>query len=175
MKWGLGNFSVNAKTWYPTFLELSEMKLRGDIKLKLRIIPPNESEIMWTHYYPLKHYDRLDLLKVWEFDTEKEFDRELSCKAAKFACSISSNGDVFGCNLMSSIKELCAGNVKFNSFESIWNDSKVFMELRNLSITDLSGKCKDCENDWCGGGCRSNAYNLTGSICGSDITCFKED
>ena len=70
------------------------MKLRGDIKLKLRIIPPNESEIMWTHYYPLKHYDRLDLLKVWEFDTEKEFDRELSCKAAKFACSISSNGDV---------------------------------------------------------------------------------
>ena len=62
MKWGLGNFSVNAETWYPTFLELSEMKLRGDIKLKLRIIPPNESEIMWTHYYHLKHYDRLDLL-----------------------------------------------------------------------------------------------------------------
>lgn len=48
------------------------------------------------------------------------------------------------------------------------------MELRNLSIADLNGKCKDCENDWCGG-CRSNAYNLTGSIYGSDITSFKED
>lgn len=170
-----GDFTVNQKTWYPTFLELSEMKKNKELKLNLRIIPPNESEIMWTHYYPLKHYDRLDLLEVWGFDYKKDFVREISCKASKYACSISSNGDVFGCNLMSSIPELCGGNVKNLSFEDIWNNSSVFHILRNLETKDLTGKCKDCENEWCGGGCRSNAFNLTGGIYGSDITCFKED
>jgi len=44
--------------------------------------------------------------------------------------------------------------------------------LRGLDIKNLNGKCAECDLKWCGAGCRSSAYNLTGDILGSDEICF---
>lgn len=171
-----GNVLVKNNQWYPIFLKLSEMKANNEINLKFKIVPPNESEIFWLFYFPLEYYNRLDLLKVWNQGQQDYLNkkREISCQAGIKACSIIHNGDVYGCDLMIGIDEFKAGNIRENSFSEIWNNSKVFNSLRNLSFEDVDGKCNKCDKIWCGGGCRSSAYNLTKNILGSDETCFYE-
>ena len=146
----------------------------NEIKLNFKIVPPNESDIFWLFYFPLKHFDELHLLKSWNQDISaiENKNREISCQAGVRACSIVYNGDVYGCDLMMDIEEFKAGNIKTQSIKDIWKSSPVFTKLRDMKTSDLSGKCNECEHSWCGGGCRSAAYNLTGSITGSDESCF---
>ncbi|MBZ9637475.1 SPASM domain-containing protein [Clostridium sp. FP1] len=169
-----GNISVNKDQWYPVFLELSELMANKEIKIKIKIVPPNESEVHWLYYFPLKYYNRLDLLSVWgqsdlNIDASK---REVSCQAGVKACSVTENGDIYGCDLMIGIDEFRAGNIKDSSFEDICKKSPVFEKLRNINFETIEGKCKKCNNNWCGGGCRSAAYNLYESIYGSDESCY---
>nr|WP_253864273.1 SPASM domain-containing protein [Bacillus cereus] len=174
-----GSILADKNNWYPMFLNLSEMKSRGDIKLNFKIIPPNESPVFWLYYFPLEHYNRLDLLSVWDQDLNltdiHTKEREISCQAGVKACSIAYNGDVFGCDLMMGIDQFRAGNIKSTSIKEIWNESSVFNKLRNISFDNINGKCGTCSHKWCGGGCRSSAFNLTNSIYGSDNSCFFEE
>jgi len=161
--------------WYPLFLRLSEMKANGEVKLNFKIVPPNESRIFWLFYYPLKHYDRLDLLSTWNQNLEDiNIDRDISCQAGKTACSIAHNGDVYGCDLMMGIGDFKAGNIRELSIIDIWKHSPVFAKLRDLQFSELKGKCSSCQNMWCGGGCRSSAFNLANDILGSDDSCFEQ-
>lgn len=73
---------------------------------------------------------------------------------------------------MMNIYDFCAGNIKKRNLIDIWNNSDVFNNLRKMSCLYYKGKCSDCGINWCGGGCRSTAYNCTGDILGSDEACF---
>lgn len=168
-----GDTLVSKQQWYPMLLKISEMKKNNEIKLNLKIVPPNESPVFWMIYFPLKHYDRLDLLQVWDQDLNVDSEkREVSCQAGLRACSINYNGDVYGCDLMMGIEDFKAGNVKEESISNIWNNSETFIRLRKITFNEINGPCKDCDFMWCGAGCRSSAYNLTGDIAGSDMSCF---
>lgn len=164
---------VKKEQWYQVFMKLTDMKVNNEIKLKFKIVPPNEGDPFWLFYFPLKYYNKLDLLSVWnqEIPTEN-IERKISCQAGTKACSIDYNGDIYGCDLMIGLEEFLAGNLRQDTLKNIWDNSKVFNKLRNISFDQIEGKCKDCNNLWCGGGCRSSAYNLTGSIYGSDNVCF---
>ena len=169
-----GKGVLTPEVWYPLFLRLTNMKMNKEIKLNFKIVPPNESRVFWIFYYPLKYYNRLELLSVWNQDiNEADIERGVSCQAGKTACSIAHNGDVYGCDLMMGIDDFKAGNIKVNSIEDIWKNSRVFSQLRNLKFSDIEGKCSGCKNTWCGAGCRSSAFNLTGDIFGADDSCFE--
>ena len=167
-----GDLLITKKRWYPIFLKLSEMKEKNEISLNFKIVPPNESSVFWLFYFPLKHYNRLELLKYWNQDANVDNLCEVSCQAGLKAVSIMCNGDVYGCDLMIGIDAFKAGNVLKESLQDIWTNSKVFNKLRNIEKKKLVGKCRTCKYEWCGGGCRSAAYNLDGSIYGSDLSCF---
>ncbi|WP_125152667.1 radical SAM/SPASM domain-containing protein [Clostridium rectalis] len=171
-----GDILVTKEQWYPVFLQLSKMMFNKEIKLHFKIVPPNESEVFWLYYFPLEYYNRLDLLPVWGQNNiiNNSSKRDISCQSGINACSIIQNGDVYGCDLMIGIDEFKAGNIKENSFGEIWIKSEVFKKLRNINFDDLQGKCKKCNKSWCGAGCRSAAYNLYGSIYGSDESCYYE-
>ena len=160
--------------WYSTFNELTDMKKNDEIKLNFKIVPPNESPLFWLFYFPLKEYNRLEDLQYWNqtISNNNEATREISCQAGIRACSISYNGDVYGCDLMMGIDDFKAGNITNRSFNDIWENSNTFKYLRSLNFEQLTGTCKNCNLSWCGGGCRSAAYNLDNSILGSDKTCF---
>lgn len=171
-----GELLINKENWYPIFLELSKLKKSNKIKLNFKIVSPNESDLFWLYYFPLKHYNKLDLLSVWnqpEFEkySNKE-TREISCTAGISSCYIDSNGDIYGCELMCGINEFVAGNIKEKSLLKIWNESEVFNRFRNFDFENIQGKCKNCEHTWCGGGYRSSAFNLGGSYYSSDESCF---
>ena len=167
-----GQLLMTKEKWYPIFLKLSQMKERNEIKLNFKIVPPNEGSMFWLFYFPLKYYNRMDLLEYWNQDYDCKENCEVSCQAGLKSISVMCNGDVYGCDLMIGIDEFKAGNIPQSSIADIWENSETFYKLRNIEKKDLKGKCYDCKYNWCGGGCRSAAYNLDGDIRGSDLSCF---
>lgn len=162
--------------WYPVFLDLSKRISKNEFKVNFKIVPPNESEVFWTHFFPLAHYKRLDLLSVWGMTLKDNYEkREISCQAGIESCSINHKGELYPCDLMNGIPELVAGNVNDDDFLTIWSKSKIFENMRNIRFKDITGKCARCPHKWCGGGCRCTALEQDGTLLGSDLSCFWEE
>jgi len=63
-----------------------------------------------------------------------------------------------------------AGNIRQQSFKDIWENSKVFNDIRDLSL--LKGKCGKCEYRAVCGGCRARAYAATGDYMDEEPYCM---
>ncbi len=86
------------------------------------------------------------------------------CPTARWTCHISSNGDIHPCFLLPHK----LGNLKQEAFEDIWfnKDNLVLKELRDRTL--LKGNCGVCKyRDVCGG-CRAQAFWITGDYLESD-------
>ncbi len=168
-----GELLLTKEKWYPLFMKLTNMLKNNEIKLKFKIVPPNESQVFWLFYFPLKYYGKLELLSLWKQSVNENIEvRQVSCTAGIKACSIDENGDIYGCDLMMGMDNFIAGSLRKNSLSEIWNNSPLFNKLRKINFSDIKGKCSDCEYSWCGAGCRSTAYNMSGDLFGSDESCF---
>ena len=87
--------TLSKEKWYPIFNKLTDMKKNGEIKLKFKIVPPNESEVFWSYYFTLKFFNRLDDLQYWNQNISNQLEkkkREVSCQSGLRACSIAYNG-----------------------------------------------------------------------------------
>lgn len=73
------------------------------------------------------------------------------CLAGTSYCVILPNGDVQPCPYL----PLKVGNVRETPFDTIWQESKVFKDLRH---EPLKGGCGSCGFDSVCGGCRARAY-----------------
>ncbi|MBP1910495.1 heme b synthase [Methanolobus bombayensis] len=88
------------------------------------------------------------------------------CLGGTGFCFVSSTGDVFPCGYLPAL----AGNIKEQSFKDIWENSKVFNDLRDVS--KLKGKCGRCEYNTVCGGCRARAYAATGDYLEEEPYCI---
>lgn len=64
---------------------------------------------------------------------------------------------------------ISAGNVRRDDLVEVYQDSRLFRELRDRSL--LQGKCGICEFRQVCGGCRARAFAMTGSYLESDPFC----
>jgi heme b synthase len=78
---------------------------------------------------------------------------------------ISHRGQVQPCGYL----EIDAGNVRKNTFKTIWENSPVFSALRDKS--QYQGKCGQCEYFRVCGGCRARAFAATGNYLGEEPLC----
>jgi radical SAM protein with 4Fe4S-binding SPASM domain len=84
------------------------------------------------------------------------------CAMADSEISISENGDVFPCQMLTD-EEFCGGSIKTQSIKEILN-SEVFKNVSSFSSTTNKG-CKACPIKLlCGGACRARSYFETGSL-----------
>ena len=60
---GIGSILADKKQWYPVFLDLTERISKGEFKVKFKIVPPNESDVFLTHYFPLAFYNRIRFIR----------------------------------------------------------------------------------------------------------------
>ena len=90
------------------------------------------------------------------------------CLAGTGFCFISHTGRVQGCGYL----DLEAGSIRQEGFASIWQNSPLFNELRDLS--QLKGKCGICEYRRLCGGCRARAYESTGDHLAAEPYCTHE-
>lgn len=90
------------------------------------------------------------------------------CLAGAGYCFISYRGDVQPCGYL----PLVAGNIRQQDFQSIYQHSSLFANLRDLSR--LEGKCGQCSFAIRCGGCRARAYGLTGNYLAEEPYCVYE-
>ncbi|MHB0977105.1 MAG: heme b synthase [Candidatus Aquicultorales bacterium] len=83
-------------------------------------------------------------------------------------CFISHVGQVQPCGYF----DKAAGNVKEQTFKEVWEESKLFNDLRDYEL--LKGKCGVCEFKRICGGCRARAYEATGDYLAEEPYCMYE-
>lgn len=88
------------------------------------------------------------------------------CLAGTAYCCILPNGDVHPCPYL----PLQVGNVRETPFDRIWQEGKLFLNLRQ---DELGGKCGTCGYKKICGGCRARAYYYTdGDYMAQDPWCL---
>jgi len=88
------------------------------------------------------------------------------CLGGSAFCFISHTGQVQPCGYL----ELDCGRVTEKGFAEIWNESKIFQDLRDLGRYE--GKCGRCEFIRVCGGCRARAYEATGNYLAEEPLCI---
>lgn len=87
------------------------------------------------------------------------------CLAGTGVCFVSHHGEVYPCGYL----PVSAGNVRDMAFDDIWQEARVFRDLRNLQAS--SGKCGACRYEGICGGCRARAYGATGDYMAGEPYC----
>jgi heme b synthase len=87
------------------------------------------------------------------------------CLAGTGVCFVSYSGKVYGCGYM----PIEAGDLRQATLAEIWQESKLFAQLRDLS--GLKGKCGRCGFGKVCGGCRARAYGSTGDYLAEEPFC----
>ncbi len=88
------------------------------------------------------------------------------CLGGTGFCFVSSIGDVQPCGYL----PVVAGNIKDTGFREVWENSKLFNDLRDES--KLKGKCGRCSYKSVCGGCRARAYAATGDYMAEEPYCI---
>lgn len=157
--------------WEKLLLKLSADKFEKKLPVDLNIVATSEASCQWELFLPLKN--NKEFYYLWS-DKNKSpaVKNDFSCTAGKRNLAIDGSGNVYGCSLMVSNKELIAGNIKNNSIKSIWETSFIFNKFRNLKLKNIKGPCKECLYlEKCTGGCRVCAFNFNKNILDSDYRC----
>lgn len=87
------------------------------------------------------------------------------CIAGQTICFINSEGEVYPCSYF----PFSAGNVFNEKLKEIWENSKLFKDLRNFK--GYEGKCGVCKYLGVCGGCRARAYAVDGSYMSEEPFC----
>lgn len=90
------------------------------------------------------------------------------CLAATGVCFVSHRGDVYPCGYL----PLKAGSVREQHIKDIWENSELFIQLRDPK--KLKGKCGFCEYKMVCYGCRARAYGQTGDYLDEEPYCVYE-
>jgi len=96
--------------------------------------------------------------------------RIVKCAIGDAEISISPAGDVYPCHLLH-LPQFCAGNIRTQPLETIYEDSLILKSCRNLLVSEIKG-CKKCDIRFiCGGACRARAFyeknkiDVSGDFC----------
>jgi AdoMet-dependent heme synthase len=87
------------------------------------------------------------------------------CLAGQLICLIDVDGNVLPCSYF----PLPAGNLRTQSFQDIWENSKLMLDMRNFA--GYKDNCGRCEYVHVCGGCRARAYAMTGDYLAGEPFC----
>jgi len=86
------------------------------------------------------------------------------CIAGIHYCRVAPNGDVTACPYI----DTASGNIRQQTFLSIWDKAPEFQSLRS---PELTGACGECEYQKLCGGCRARPLAMGGTLMDSDPYC----
>ncbi len=118
------------------------------------------------HYYRIVRQMAKKEGRALSFETDGMASMTRGCLAGTGVCFISHRGEVQPCGYL----PVSAGNVLTTPFADIWENSELFLTLRDFK--KLKGKCGICEYRGVCGGCRARAYSATGDYLGEEPYCL---
>lgn len=87
------------------------------------------------------------------------------CLAGQLISLLDVDGNLLPCSYF----PMSAGNIREQSFQSIWEDSELFKDLRDFKA--YKGRCGACEYVEVCGGCRARAHAMTGDYMAEEPFC----
>jgi radical SAM protein with 4Fe4S-binding SPASM domain len=96
------------------------------------------------------------------------YDYCVGCFTGIYSFFLKSDGEVRLCGRYA---EGLLGNLKEKRLSDIWRSSEILLQLRNRD--NLKGRCGSCVNRYICGGCRRDAYSMTGDIMAEDPMCWR--
>ena len=172
---------LGAKAWYMFMIVPTG---RGEDIMEELIPSDVYDEILEWHYNTEKsenellmrptcapHYYRLVMQKAKEEGGFKRRSLQFStggskgCLAGQLISLINVDGDVLPCSYFPK----SAGNIFKQSFKTIWEESELFLSLRDFK--SYKGSCGICEYLNVCGGCRARAYAVKGDYLAEEPFC----
>lgn len=174
--------SLGASAWYMFMIVPTG---RGEDVMAELIKKEDYDEILEWHYHQEKeeseilmrptcapHYYRL-VPQLNQKHEEKLKRRSLTfstgggkgCIAAQSICFIDARGNAKPCSYL----PLSAGNLVEQTFADVWENSKLFQDMRDFKA--YKGRCGACEYVNVCGGCRARAYSVTGDYMEEEPFC----
>ncbi|MFO8083224.1 MAG: heme b synthase [Desulfobacterales bacterium] len=147
---------ITAKEYEETLNWFYDQREKTPLQLKATCAP---------HYYRILRQRAGKEGKTVTFDTHGLDAVTRGCLGGTGFCFISHRGIVQPCGFL----DVNCGDVTRQSFAEIWQNSKVFKDLRNFN--GLKGKCGACEYKRVCGGCRARAYEATGDYMAEEPLC----
>ncbi len=89
---------------------------------------------------------------------------ETRCPCGVQYCRITPDGKLTPCPYLPAV----AGDLRQESFSSVWGDAALFRQIR---AGKLGGRCGECEYRALCGGCRARAYAVEGDVLAADPAC----
>lgn len=147
---------IDAQEYEETLNWFYDQRDKAPLQLKATCAP---------HYYRiLRQRAKKDGQKV-TFQTHGLDAVSRGCLGGIGFCFISHTGIVQPCGFLNVV----CGDVTRKPFQEIWNQSDVFLRLRDYDC--LTGKCGDCEYKKVCGGCRARAFEATGDYMAEEPLC----
>jgi heme b synthase len=120
------------------------------------------------HYYRIVHQRKKERKGRDDGSRDRLNAMTRGCMGGSSFCFISHTGQVQPCGFL----EIDCGQLKEKKLRDIWEHSKVFNDLRDLTL--YKGKCGRCEFLKVCGGCRARAYEMTGDYLAEEPFCVYE-
>lgn len=134
----------------------NQMRGKVPIQLKATCAP---------HYYRILRQEARAKGEEVRFDTHGLDAVTRGCLGGISFCFISHIGIVQPCGYL----ELNSGDLKDSTFQSVWQGSPIFNQLRDFS--SYKGKCGRCHYLKFCGGCRARAYEASGDFLEEEPLC----
>jgi len=160
--------------WSRFFAGLTSSRLAGDLSLMQLSVPSP-----WEFYLPLVEagIDLETAEEAWKYRSplrEASYARvrEIGDVAGWAELCIAGDGSIYPSILMVGDPRQVSGNLRNAQVADIWERSDRLLELRTLSLSQVSGGCGTCRlHGLCGGGSRSRALADSGSVLDADNAC----
>jgi len=96
------------------------------------------------------------------------YDYCVGCFTGIYSFFLKANGEMMLCGHYA---EGLLGNLKKKRLIEVWRNSEILQQLRDRE--NLKGRCGNCVNRYICGGCRRDAYRMTGDIMAEDPMCWR--
>ena len=164
-----------AATLEADYVELAATQYYGWAMLNRDALMPTREQVTKAeavaHEYQKKMQGKM---KIYYVVPDYYEDRPKACMNGwgSVFLTITPDGTAIPCHAARTLPGLSFPNIKNHSIESIWNDSEDFNKFRGQSwMKETCKSCPEREKDF--GGCRCQAYLLTGDAKNADPVCSK--
>ena len=148
--------AIDAESYESTLNWFYDQREKTSLQLKATCAP---------HYYRILRQRARSEGKTISFESHGLDAVTRGCLAGTGFCFISHTGIVQPCGYT----DVQCGDITKESFGQVWNQSPVFLKLRDFK--QLEGKCGRCEYRAVCGGCRARAFEATGNYMAEEPLC----
>ncbi len=157
------------------YLELANTQYYGWAHLNRDLLLPTQEQFQEAEQIAQAYKKKVEgKMKIYYVIPDYYEDRPKACMNGwgTTFLTIAPDGVALPCHSARSLPDLDCPNVNDFSIEEIWNESKAFNFFRGYDwMQEPCRSCDEKEKDF--GGCRCQAYMLTGNMYNADPVCSK--